>query len=319
MRKFLIGTLAALACSTAALAQQWPSSPLRYIVPFPAGGSTDAISRQLAEAVGAKLGQSIVVENVGGAGGVIGVTRLARSAPDGYTIGLGNTATLTINPNLLAKPPYDPLKDLTPISLITDYTNVLVINAALKVDSLQSLVALSKEKPDGLTYSSAGAGSSNHLSGALLAHETGANLVHVPFKGNAAALTAVAGGHVDFMFATISEVLPFIHGGTVRALATTGKTREAQFPDVPTVAESYPNYEVVGFMGVLGPAGMPADVTKRLNQEIVQAMTSPAMRERLDKLGFVARSSTPEELSERIRSEGELWKGLIKASGIAIN
>ena len=231
--KFFSGALVALSFAGQCWAQGWPSAPLRYIVPFPPGGSTDVISRHLGEKLRERLGQPVVIENIGGAGSAIGVGRVAKAAPDGYTIGLGNTASHTIIPYLSASAPYDPIADFSPITIITS--------------------------------------------------------------------------------------MPMIKAGTLRALATTGRTRDPFLPDVPAVAEFYRGYEVAGFMAVFGPAGMPRAVVDRLNTELVAIIRSPEMMERLSLLCFNPRTSTPEELALRVRKDGAHWKALITSAGIKLD
>ncbi|MBI2726889.1 MAG: tripartite tricarboxylate transporter substrate binding protein [Polaromonas sp.] len=304
------------AMASTAMAQDWPSQPIKYIVPFPPGGATDIISRPLADKLRERLGQAVVIENIGGAGASIGVGRLKQAKADGYTIGLGNSASQTITPHLLAKVPYDPLSDFTPISMLTEYANVLVVSAQSPVRDMKEFLALAKSKPNGLSYGSAGTGSSNHLSSALLGQATGLPFTHVPYKGSSAAMTDLMGGQVDWMFATISEIKPFVQAGKMRALGISSKTRDALLPDVPPIADTVPGYEVVGFMGLFAPAKLPPAITARLTSEVNAILKSPDMIERFAAQGMRARTSTPDELAARVRRDHAMWKAVVTAAGI---
>ncbi len=311
-----------LACSmlaaigSASMAQDWPSQPIKYIVPFPPGGATDIISRPLADKLRERLGQAVVIENIGGAGASIGVGRLKQAKADGYTIGLGNSASQTITPHLLAKVPYDPLTDFTPITMLTEYANVLVVSTQSPARDMKEFLTLAKSSPKGLSYGSAGNGSSNHLSSALLAQSTGLPFTHVPYKGSSAALTDLMGGQLDWMFATISEIKPFVQAGKIRALGISSKTRDALLPDVPPIADTVPGYEVVGFMGLFAPARLPPAITARLNSEVNTILKSPDMVERFAAQGMRARTSTPDELAARVKRDHAMWKSLVNAAGI---
>ena len=316
MLKTLFAVLAVAVASSTCLAQNWPNQPVKYIVPFPPGGATDLISRPLADKLRERLGQPVVIENIGGAGGSIGVTRLAHAPADGYVIGLGNSATHTITPHLLASVPYDPSNDFTPISMLNEYVNVLVVSPGLPAKDMKEFLALAKSKPGGLSYGSAGNGSSNHLTSELLASQAGVRFTHVPYKGNSAALTDVAAGHVNWMFGTISEVRAFVQAGKVRALGTSGKTRDPLLPDVPPIRDSLPNFEMVGFMGLFGPAKLPPAIVARLNADVVAILSAPDMVERLAAQGMKATPSTPDELAARVKRDNALWKSVIAAAGI---
>ena len=312
-----VASAALLFASAALHAQPWPAKPIRYIVPFPAGGSTDLISRHLAEKLPSRLGTPVVIENLGGAGGAIGLARVMQAPADGYTIGLGNSATHTILPHLLIKVPFDASADFTPISLLAEYTNVLVVNTNLPARNLKEFLALAKSRPGVMTYASAGTGSSNRLTSELLAKQAGVRFTHVPYKGNAPALADVVGGHIDWMFATVSEVRAFVQAGRLRALGISGRTRDALLPDVPPLADTLRDFEVVGFMALFGPARLPAPIVERLNAEVKAILGAPDMLERLAALGMQARSSSPEELATRIRTDSALWKSVITAAGIS--
>jgi len=315
IRKFLAATWL-LTFGVIALAQDWPARPIKYIVPFPPGGATDIISRPLADELRERLGQPVVIENIGGAGASIGSARLKQAPPDGYTIGLGNSASHTITPHLLAKLPYDPLSDFTPITLLTDYANVLVVSAQSPVKDMKQFLALARSKPEGLSYGSAGNGSSNHLSSALLAQMTDLKFIHVPYKGSNAALSDLLGGQVDWMFATISEIRPFLQSGRLRALGISTKTRDALLPDVAPIAETVPGFEVLGFMGLFAPAKLSPAIAARLNSEVVTILQSPDMVERFAALGMRPRTSTQDEFAARVKRDHALWKSVVNAAGL---
>jgi tripartite-type tricarboxylate transporter receptor subunit TctC len=296
--------------------ESYPNRPIRYVVPFPPGGPTDVISRPLTEAMRNALGQAVVIENIGGAAAAIGVTRIARSPPDGYTIGLGNTGAMTINPSLYPDLQYNPLRDFTPISLITEYDNVLVVPASLSVRTLDDVIQLARSKSEGLDYGSAGTGSSNHLSMELMARAFGLKLNHVPYRGTSQALLDLAAGRISLLFDLVSTAAPLIASGQLRAIATTGRQRHPLLPDVPAFAETKPDFTVVGWMAVFGPAGLPDAVRDRLNASIVQALAQPAMIERLRGLGYAQRSSTPSELAARVAQDSAMWGSLIRNANI---
>ena len=311
---FVVLATAPLPAAAQGEAAAWPSRPIRYIVPFPPGGPTDVISRQIAEAMREDLGQPVVIENVGGANGSLGEGRITRAAPDGYTIGLGNTGTHTINPSLYPDLPYDAVAGFTPISLITEYANILLVNADLPVRDLKELLALSRARP--LNYASAGIGSSNHLSTELLRSRTGLAAEHIPYKGSAAALLDLTSGRVAMMFDVLSTALPAIDGKKARAIATSGAQRHPLLPDVPAIGETVPGFEFKGWMAVFGPAGLPQPIRDRLNQSIARALKLPAVAARLTQQGYEPRSSTPAELAQRIEADGRLWGDVIRNAGI---
>ena len=308
---------------TACLAQ-YPAKPVRWIVPFPPGGPTDTFSRPVAAKLSELIGQPVIVENVGGAGGSIGVERLAKSAPDGYTIGLATTGTQAINPHLYgARLKYDALKDFTPLTLGVRYVNILVVNPAVPAANVQELVAYAKANPGTVTFGSAGYGSSNHLSAEVLKYVTGAPMRHVPYKGSAPALTDLIAGNITFMFDILVTSLPQVHAGRVRALAVTSATRSPFAPDVPTMDEAgITGYAEAGadlWFGILAPAGLPKAVTARLNAALIQALRSPEERQRLSAQAFEPWTSTPEEYARVIRRDYERWGRIVKASGAHID
>ena len=315
-----IALLVFLGCANA----QYPNKPLRWIVPFPPGGPTDSFSRPVAAKLAELIGQPVVVENVAGAGASIGTDRLARSAPDGYTVALATTGTHAINPHLYgARLPYDALKDFTPLTLAVRYVNVLVIHPGVPVDNVADLVAYAKANPGKVSFGSAGNGSSNHLSGEVLKYVTGAPMQHVPYKGSAPALTDVISGNLTFMFDILVTSLPQARSGRVRALAVTSAARSPFAPDIPTMAESgIKGYSDAGadlWFGIVAPAGLPRSVTEMLNAKLIEALRAPEMRQRLSAQAFELWTSSPEEFSRVIRADHEKWGRIVKASGAKVD
>jgi tripartite-type tricarboxylate transporter receptor subunit TctC len=296
-----------------AASQSWPSRPIRFIVPFPAGGPTDGLGRAIAEALGEILGATFVVENIGGAAGGVGFGNLARSQPDGYTIALGAIGILAINPFLYDDLSYRPLESFTPISLAAEYTNVIVIDAAHPARTLSELIAFAKANPHGVTFGSSGSGSTSHLTLELLSKQTGAPMQHIPYRGTAAALTDVIAGRITLLSDLVSTTASHIAAGSVRALATTGARRHRLLPEVPTVGEVVPGYEVTGWFAVFGPAGLPVEVATRLNKAMNDAIISAKLGDRLRGLGFDPLASSPATLRSRIEADLKLWQPLIES------
>jgi tripartite-type tricarboxylate transporter receptor subunit TctC len=319
-----LGVLVGLAIACAAGAQTWPAKPIRYIVPFPPGGPTDTFSRALTAQLAEVLGQPVVVENVAGAGASIGMDRVAKSAPDGYTIGLATTGSHAINPHLYGpKLTYNALKDFTPLTLAVSYVNILVVNPNVPVQSVGELVAYAKANPGKVNFGSAGNGSSNHLSGELLKSLTGAPMQHIPYKGSAPALIDVVSGQLTFMFDILVTSLPQMRAGRVRGLAVTSAKRSPFAPDVPTMAESgLAGYAEAGsdlWFGIVGPAGIPKPVVDRLNAELIRVLRSPAMRERVSAQFFDVWTSTPAEFQKVIESDYAKWGKVVRASGARVD
>lgn len=321
MAKCIAAMLACLLVSVSALAQNsdWPSKPITLINPFPAGGATDQFSRFIATRAAPELGQPIVVTNIPGAGGSIGMQRVAQSANDGYTIGFAHIGTHVLTPLIYAKVGYDPVKDFTPIAEISDYANVLVVNADTPYRTLKDLLDAARKNPGVINYGSAGNGSSNHLSGELLAKMGNVKFTHIPYKGSAPALVAVLGGSVPFMFDVLSTSLPLLQSGKLRALAVTSKTRLSVLPDVPTVAETLPGYSVLGWTGIVGPAGMPADVVKRLTRVIEKIVTSAEGKAYFAQHGFNGNYANSEEFGKLIKDDLKYWAPVVEASGARVD
>jgi tripartite-type tricarboxylate transporter receptor subunit TctC len=308
-------TIAALLVSGMCFAQ-YPNKPVTIVVGFEPGGGTDTTARIVQGPLGEQLGQQIVVENRAGAGGNIAVDHVAKAAPDGYTLVLANVGALAVNPHIL-KTPYDPLKDLTPISMAAEFANVLVVQPALAVNSVADFVKLAKAKPATITYASSGIGGAGHLSGELLKRMAGIDIVHVPYKGGGPAMQGFLGGQVDSFFATPISSISQIRAGKAKAVATTGSKRAALMPDVPTIAESgYQGYEALNWYGFLGPKGMQKDIVERLNKELVKALAHPQVVAALHKTGTEPKSSTAEEFAAYIKREYDTWGKVVKEAGI---
>jgi len=309
----------AFVCAAAhaqATPEAWPTKPVKLILPFPPGGGTDILGRIIAERMAADLGQPVVIENRGGAGGNVGAEAAAHSAPDGYTIVLV-APSLAISPSLYAKLNYDPIRDFAPVSLVGTVPNVMVINPSVPAKDLREFIALAKAKPGGMNFGSGGAGTSNHLAGELFNLEAGVKLVHVPYKGVNLAMNDVVAGQVQMVVIGLPAALPFIKAGRLRALAVINPTRLPAIPDVPTAAEAgLPNYEVTTWYGVLAPAGTPRPIVNRLNAELVRVMRAPDLQERFAATGTEPRTCTPEEFGDFIRQEMAKWGKVVREAGL---
>ncbi len=300
--------------------QTYPSKPIRFIVPFAPGGSTDLVARFLAPRLTEALGQPVVVDNRGGAGGVIGADLAAKAPADGYTIVLGSPGPLTINPNLQSKLPYDTLRDFAPISLATISPFTLVIHPSVPVKSVKELVALAKAKPGQLNYGSAGNGSVGHFSSEQFKALAGVDIVHVPYKGAGPAVADLVGGRLQLMFENLPTILPHVRAGRLKMLAVGTKTRSALVPEYPTIAEAgVPGYESSTAFGVLAPAKTPAAVVGRLNREIVKALQTPDMKEKLSELGLEPAGGTPQQYAAHLKEELAKYGRLVKAAGIKLD
>ena len=316
----LVALLLAIIAAPAApaLAQSdLPDRPMRLIVPFPAGSATDTVSRILMQKLGSRLGQQIVVENRPGASGSIGIDMIAKAAPDGATMGLITASTHGVAPALGNKLPYDPIKDFKPIAMVGAAPYVLVMYPGVPANTVAELVALAKTKPGKLNYGSAGLASVAHLAAALFASETGIELTHVPYKSSAQSSIDMITGRLDMQFATVAPTLQNIRDGKLRALATTGRKRVFVLPDVPTMIESgVKDYDVALWFGYVAPAGTPDAIVARLNRDMTAILSDPETAETLRQQGFEPEPGPPEMLSARIRSETEMWRGLVAKTGI---
>lgn len=312
--------LAAFSSGLCVFAQSYPVKPIRWIVTFPPGGPTDVIAR----AVGAKLteawGQQVVIDNRAGAGGIIGTELAAKSAADGYTLLFGTSSGLSVNPALNSTLPYDPERDFAPVSLLVINPQILVVNIAVPVNSLKELIALAKSKPGQLNYGSVGRGSPNHLGMELLKSLAGIEIVHVPYKGTAPAVTDLMAGQVQLLFNSMPSVLPLVKSGKLRGLAVGSAQRSPAAPEIPTVAEAgVPGFEYVTWYGMFAPARTPAMIVAKLNAQVVKILAGPEMAQRLASQGAEPRSSTPAELALFMRVETERWRKVIKSAGIRID
>lgn len=303
--------------SVAVAAGAYPDRPVKLIVPFPAGGATDLMARSLAQGLGEKLGQTVVVENRGGAGGAIGAEAVAGAAPDGYTLLYSTMGVLTINPSLYPKLRYDPQRSFAPVSLTNLTSNLLVVNPALKVDSVAALAEMARQRPGELTFSSSGNGTTSHLAGEMFKTAAHADIRHIPYKGTSGAINDFLAGRISMMIDTSSNFIEQVKQGKVRALAVTSRQRLAALPDVPSMSETpgFEDYEVSLWSGVLAPAGTPRPVIDRLNADIQAVMTSPQMVERMAGYGIQTTHSTPEAFAERIRVDTAKWARIIEQSG----
>jgi tripartite-type tricarboxylate transporter receptor subunit TctC len=310
----LIAGLAAQAAP--AFAQDYPSRPIALIVPYAAGGGNDLMARTAAEKMSKTLGQQIVIENRGGAGGSIATRQIAKTAPDGYTLGLGGTGTLAINPTLYGNVGYDPRKDFAPVGLIATSALVVCVHPSLSARSIGDLIALAKREPGKLNYASAGTGSGIHLGTEYFATMAGIKLTHIPYKGSGPALTNLVGGHVAVYFSSLPPALGLVKEGKVRALAVTSAKRSPIFPDLPTVAEAaLPGYEAVLHYGIVAPAGTPRPIIDKLSAALRAAVMSDDLQARLADDGAEPLASTPEEYAADIDREESKWSTIVKASG----
>jgi tripartite-type tricarboxylate transporter receptor subunit TctC len=318
VRVFLFGLFAAM--PLLATGQSYPSKPIRLVVPFPAGGTTDLLARAMAQKLSEALGQQVVVDNRPGAGGNIGSDIVAKSAPDGYTLLMGTVGTHAINVSLYAKMPYDAVKDFVPIVLVAGVPNVLVVHPALPVKTVADLIKLAKDQPGSINFASSGNGTSIHLSGELFKSLTGVQMAHIPYKGSAPALTDLIGGQVQIMFDNLPSALPHIKAGKLRAIAVTSTKRAPALPDLPTIAESgIPGFEASSWFGMLAPAGTPREIVLRINAEVNKALQAGDMKEKLLAQGAEAVGNSPEFFVEYIRSETTKWAKVVKDSGAKVD
>jgi tripartite-type tricarboxylate transporter receptor subunit TctC len=315
----LLAAALVLAVATPAASQDYPSRPITLIVPYAAGGGNDVMARIVAERMSKSLGQQIVIENKGGAGGSIATRQIAKSAPDGYTLGLGGTGTHAINPTLYPNVGYDPRKDFAPVGLIASSALVVLVNNAVAAKSIGELIALAKRDAGKLNYASAGVGSGIHLGAELFATMAGIRLTHIPYKGSSPALTDLLGGHVAVYFSSLPPAISLVREGKVRALAVTGPKRAQSFPDLPTVAEAaLPGYEAVLHYGIVAPAGTPRAIVDKLNAALNAALAEPEVREKIIADGADPLPGTPEDYAADIDREETKWSKVVKVSGAKV-
>lgn len=314
------GLAAACIAPALACAQAYPQKPVQFTVPFPAGGAGDIFARTVAQKLSAALGQQVVVVNRPGANGIIGTEQVAKAPPDGYSILMGTTAALVINPSLYARLPYDTLKDFAPVTQGTLYQYILIVHPSVPAHSVAALVKLARTRPGQLQYGSSSSGGSNHLAGEMFMRAASIDIVHVPFKGSAPALADTVAGQISMMFDTIVTTAPMLRAGRVRALAVTGETRAPQAPEIPTLAEAgYAGFKVTAWQSLLAPAGTPRAIIDRLYQETAKALKLPDVVERLATQGgneIVA--STPEEFSKLIKAELATYAKVIRDANIRL-
>jgi tripartite-type tricarboxylate transporter receptor subunit TctC len=316
-RHLLAAALAATAVP--AFAETYPAKPIRFIVPFPPGGGTDTTSRMIAEKFSTLLGWTVVIDNKPGAGGNIGIDAVAKSAPDGYTIGMGQASNLAINPALYAKMPFDPLKDLTPIVGIAEQPVVLVVRADSPFRTLADFVQAAKARPGKVGIAQAGNGTVGHLAGELLERKAGIQVLQVPYKGAGPAMTDLLGGQVESYFGNSVSVMGQLAAGKIRALAVSSARRIGAMPDVPTIAEQgYAGFDATTWLGLVGPAGMPAEAVARLNAETVKILARPDVREKLLHEGSEPTPGTPQQFAAHIRAEHAKWGTLIREANIRL-
>lgn len=302
-----------------ALAQDYPSRPIRFIVPAAAGGPTEITTRLIADKMSATLGQPVVVEARPGGGGNIGADVVAKAAPDGYTILMATIGTHAINQTLYKKLTYDPVKDFTPISQVVQYPLLLVVNPNVPTKSVKELIDYAKANPGKLNRASGGNGTSMHLSGELFVHQAGVDMPHVPYKGSAPALTDLVAGHVQVMFDSMITALPLVNAGQLRALAVTGAQRSPVVPNLPTIAEAgVPGYSANGWIGIVAPAGTPPAIVDKLHASIVKGLTDPGLREKLTAQAAEPVGSSPAEFAAFIRSETDKWAKAVRGANLSI-
>ncbi len=317
--KIIIALAAALAMAANAAAQSYPSRPITLVVGFAPGGGTDTVARVMQKKLGEYLGQTIVVENRAGAGGIIAADLVSKAAPDGYTILLATIAALAVAPHLNSKLPYNPLRDFAPISMATVSGNVLVVHPSLPAKTIAEYVKEANSRPGGLPYGTSGIGSAGNLAGELFRLTAKANLIHVPYKGGGPAMSDLLGAQILSVFASATTAVPQVKAGRLRALGTTSAKRSATMPEVPTIAEQgYPGYEATNWYAFVAPAKTPRNVVVRLNREIVKTLRDPETHDAIFKQGEEPTPSTPEELAQHMAREYATWGKVIKEAGIPV-
>src|SRR5580700_4108017 len=312
-----LATLALLCFTLApALAQTWPQKPVRLIVPFPAGGGTDFVARMVADHLSKLLNQPIFVENRGGANGAVGLAALKQSDPDGYTLGFTSDTPMTVNPWLYKDLSYDPLKDFVPVASAVRLPGMLAANPSLPANTIAELIALAKQKPDGLAYGSAGVGNFSHLAMVLFTQATGVKMLHVPYKGTGPMAMGIIGGEVQVEFNNVSTLLPFVKAGKLKALAVAEPKRMPEFPDWPAVAETVPGFEMAPWVGLIAPAGTPKPVVDRLTEAMLKVMNDPAVIKQFADQQLTVMALPPDAFAKLIRADTEKWGKVVKAADI---
>lgn len=309
-------TLAAATLALPALAQEdWPNRPVKLIVPFTAGGPTDTVARLIATQLQSQWKQPVVVDYKPGAGTVLGTTAVAKSAPDGYTLGMAITA-LTINPSLQASLPYDTVKELAGVSLVAQAHFGLFAHPSLPVNNIAELIAYGKQHPDALSYATPGTGTGTHLAGEMLAHKAGIRMVHVPYKGSAPAQQDVIGGRVPLLFDVLFSSMPFVRDNRLKVIALSSPRRAVSNPEIALIADTLSGFSAMSSIGIIGPAGLPTSLLNRISADIAQAVRAPEVSQRMAQLGMEPVGSSAEQYSQQIRQEIDKWSGVIKTAGI---
>jgi tripartite-type tricarboxylate transporter receptor subunit TctC len=316
MRIRILCLAAAMLVASPAFAQGWPSRPVRVVAAYPAGGSIDIVARLVSQRLGESLGQPFIVENKAGAAGNIGTDFVAKAAPDGYTLLMGSAAAISSAPNVYAKLPYDPLKDLLPIVLVANQPNALIVRPGLAANNVREFIALARANPGKLNYGSSGVGASQHMTAELFAMMTGVQITHVPYKGGAPAMADLMSGQIDFMFDPVPTSIQVVRSGKVRALAVTSLRRSEVMPDLPSMAEAgLDGFELRGWIGLLAPANTPRDLVQRLNGEVLK-MLAADLRGKLLELGLDVAGGTPEQFAAFIREDIAKYGRIVKTSGM---
>ncbi|MGE4242401.1 Bug family tripartite tricarboxylate transporter substrate binding protein [Ramlibacter sp.] len=324
-RRNFIAFAAATAAASAFSQSAWPNRPVRIVVPFPAGGTTDILARAIAPELSRAFGQQFIVENRGGAGGNVGAELVAKSPGDGYTFLMGTVGTHGINRALYDKMPYDPIKDFAPVTMVAGVPNVMVMNPdkarAYGINNVRDFIRYAKANPAKLNMSSSGNGTSIHLAGELFKSQAGVYMVHFPYRGSAPALLDLVGGTMDVMFDNLPSALQQIRAGKLKPLAVTSLQRSAALPDVPTIEEAagFKGFDATSWFGLLAPAGTPADIVNRVQQEVAKALATPAMKEKLVAQGAIPSGNTPAEFARHIDAEHRKWAAVVKASGAKVD
>ena len=313
---FVVTSAISIVPVTSVWAQPYPAKPVRIVVPYTAGGPYDDVARVVGQRLSEIWGQAVVVDNRGGAGGSIGADAVAKAAPDGYTLLLGNAGPITINPSLHKKLPYDPQKDLSPVSTVMSSLMVLAVHPSLPAKSVKELVAVARSRPGRLNYASAGVGNLQHLGMELLQSMAKIKMNHVPYKGAAPAFVDLISGQVDLMFANIVGVLPHVKSARLRAIAVSAAKRSSVLPNVPSVAETYPGFDITTWSGIFAPAATPKDIIGKLNRDLVKVLQRPDIRERFATQGGEAVVSTPEEFAAFLRKDAALYASIVRSAGL---
>ena len=315
--RYCLASLLLVFSAAAAAAETYPSKPVRFVITFPPGGPTDVVVRLIGQRLTDQWGHPMIVDNRGGAGGIVGTEIVARAEPDGYSFLVGTAGGMTINPALRSKLPYDPFRDFTPVGMLVNNPQILVAHPAVAAKNVKELVALAKAKPGQLNFASAGTGTATHLGQELLKLTTGMDAMHVPYKGGAPATADLIAGQVQLLWVSIPSVLPHVKGGRLRALAVSTAKRSASAPDVPTVAESgYPGFEYSNWNALFAPAKTSPAIVRKVNAAVVKALSEPDVAQRLTMQGADPAPGTPEELGRYMRTDHERWKKVIKAANI---